>query len=55
LVEQDKTVLVVSHDPDLGKWVTRTVTLVDGRLVHQPPEAQPEMEDAAGPQEKRHA
>ena len=33
LVEQGKTVLMVTHDPDLASRVTRTVTLVDGAIV----------------------
>lgn len=37
LVDRGKTILLVSHDPDLAKWVTRIVTLVDGRLTEDKP------------------
>jgi putative ABC transport system ATP-binding protein len=33
LVEQGKTILVVTHDTDLAKRVTRTVTLADGEIA----------------------
>ena len=33
LVEQDKTILVVTHDNDLAEQATRIVTLADGEIV----------------------
>jgi len=35
LVEQGKTILVVTHDQDLSKRVMRTITLADGEIVDQ--------------------
>ena len=35
LVAQGKTILMVTHDRDLAKRVTRTITLADGEIVHQ--------------------
>ena len=34
LVAGDKTVLVVTHERDVARWVTRTVTLADGNIVN---------------------
>lgn len=33
LIESGKTILMVTHDPDLAERVNRTITLVDGRIV----------------------
>ena len=33
LVDQGKTILVVTHDRDLARSVTRTITLADGEIV----------------------
>jgi putative ABC transport system ATP-binding protein len=33
LVEEGKTILMVTHDRDLAKQVTRTITLADGEIV----------------------
>jgi putative ABC transport system ATP-binding protein len=33
LVENGKTILMVTHDADLARRVTRTITLADGRIV----------------------
>jgi putative ABC transport system ATP-binding protein len=35
LVSEDKTILMVTHDRDLSRRVTRTVTLADGRIVDE--------------------
>ena len=35
LVENDKTILMVTHDPDLAGRVTRTITLADGEIVDE--------------------
>jgi ABC-type lipoprotein export system ATPase subunit len=32
LVDQGKTVLVVSHERSIASWATRTVELVDGEI-----------------------
>ena len=33
LVEQGKTVIVVTHERDISNWVSRTVTLADGNII----------------------
>lgn len=33
LINEDKTVLIVTHERDISARVTRTVTLIDGRIV----------------------
>lgn len=33
LVEEDKTILMVTHDPDLAGRVTRVIRLLDGQIV----------------------
>ncbi|MBV7339343.1 ABC transporter ATP-binding protein [Chloroflexi bacterium TSY] len=35
LSKQGKTVLLVTHDKDVEKWATRTITLADGELVSE--------------------
>jgi len=35
LVGQGKTILMVTHDQDLAKRVTRTVTIADGRVINE--------------------
>lgn len=35
LVDQGKTIVVVTHDPDLAARVSRTVTLADGEIVDE--------------------
>ena len=35
LVQQGKTILMVTHDRDIMKWVKRTVLLSDGEIVKQ--------------------
>lgn len=35
LVEQGKTILMVTHDKDLSKRVMRTIVLADGEIVDQ--------------------
>jgi putative ABC transport system ATP-binding protein len=35
LVQQGKTILMVTHDRDIMKWVKRTVMLSDGEIVKQ--------------------
>jgi putative ABC transport system ATP-binding protein len=35
LVDEGKTILVVTHDRDLARRVTRIVTLADGEIVDQ--------------------
>lgn len=35
LVENNKTILMVTHDPDLAERVTRTITLADGEIVDE--------------------
>jgi putative ABC transport system ATP-binding protein len=35
LARQGKTILVVTHDPDLAKQASRTLLLVDGEVVHE--------------------
>ncbi|NBD35433.1 MAG: ATP-binding cassette domain-containing protein [Chloroflexi bacterium] len=35
LIEEDKTILMVTHDSDLAERVTRTIRLLDGRIVGQ--------------------
>jgi ABC-type lipoprotein export system ATPase subunit len=35
LARQGKTILVVTHDPDLAKRAFRTVLLVDGEVIHE--------------------
>lgn len=35
LAYQDKTIIVVTHDPDLAKRAFRTMLLVDGEAVHE--------------------
>ncbi|MCA9979643.1 MAG: ABC transporter ATP-binding protein, partial [Anaerolineales bacterium] len=37
LIDQGKTIFMVSHDRDLAHQVHRTLTLADGRLVASPP------------------
>lgn len=32
LAKEGKTVVVVTHDPDVARWMGRVITLVDGRL-----------------------
>jgi putative ABC transport system ATP-binding protein len=34
LVQQGKTILLVTHDRDLARQAARTVTLADGEIVH---------------------
>jgi putative ABC transport system ATP-binding protein len=34
LVDEGKTILMVTHDKDLSSRVTRTITLVDGDIAH---------------------
>ena len=41
LAAASKTVVMVTHAHDVSRWVTRTVTLADGRLVCPAPEASP--------------
>jgi ABC-type lipoprotein export system ATPase subunit len=36
LVEQGKTVLMVTHDPDLAKRASRTIVIADGEIVDTP-------------------
>ena len=36
LVDQGKTILMVTHDPDKARRVTRVVTIVDGEILGQP-------------------
>jgi putative ABC transport system ATP-binding protein len=33
LVQQGKTVLMVTHERDVTAWVSRTITLADGQIV----------------------
>lgn len=35
LVDQDKTILMVTHDRELASRVTRTITLADGQIVDE--------------------
>jgi putative ABC transport system ATP-binding protein len=35
LVKNGKTILMVTHDNDLARRVTRTITLADGQIVSQ--------------------
>jgi len=35
LVHQGKTVVVVTHDRDLARRATRTITLADGEIVSE--------------------
>jgi putative ABC transport system ATP-binding protein len=35
LVEQGKTILMVTHDGDLASRATRTIALADGSVVHR--------------------
>ncbi len=35
LVDQGKTIMMVTHDDDLAQRVTRTVTIADGRIVNE--------------------
>jgi putative ABC transport system ATP-binding protein len=35
LVEEGKTILMVTHDRDLAAKSTRTVTIADGEIIHQ--------------------
>jgi putative ABC transport system ATP-binding protein len=35
--EEGKTVIIVTHDPDLARRMGRTVTISDGRIVHGGP------------------
>jgi ABC-type lipoprotein export system ATPase subunit len=35
LVDAGKTILVVTHDRDLARRVTRTITLADGEIVDE--------------------
>jgi putative ABC transport system ATP-binding protein len=35
LVGRGKTILMVTHDRDLAKRVTRTITLADGEIIHE--------------------
>jgi putative ABC transport system ATP-binding protein len=41
LAAEGKTVVMVTHERDLGRFITRTVTLVDGEIVPDPPEKTP--------------
>ena len=34
LVEQGKTMLMVTHDKDLTQWATRTIVMADGQIVN---------------------
>ena len=34
LVDQGKTILMVTHDPDKAKRVTRVITITDGEIIH---------------------
>jgi putative ABC transport system ATP-binding protein len=43
LVEQGKTILMVTHDSDLASRATRTIALADGRVVPRP---MPEVEQS---------
>ncbi len=38
LVDQGKTILMVTHDPDKARRVTRVVTIVDGEILKTQPE-----------------
>ena len=38
LVDQGKTILMVTHDPDKARRVTRVVTIVDGEILKKQPE-----------------
>jgi len=35
LVEQGKTVLLVTHDSDIARRATRAITLADGEIVDE--------------------
>ncbi len=54
LVEQGKTILMVTHDKDLSKRVMRTITLADGEIVDQVVNSHTQQQSIRRTMEKAH-
>jgi len=55
LVDEGKTILIVTHDRDLVRRVTRTVTLADGEIVDEMVRERSKVPSLPATQENRHA
>jgi putative ABC transport system ATP-binding protein len=55
LVDEGKTILIVTHDRDLVRRVTRTVTLADGEIVDEMVRERSKVPSLPASQENRHA
>jgi len=55
LVDEGKTILIVTHDRDLVRRVTRTVTLADGEIVDEMVRERTKVPSLPATQENRHA
>jgi ABC-type lipoprotein export system ATPase subunit len=54
-VDEGKTILIVTHDRDLVRRVTRTVTLADGEIVDEMVRERSKVPSLPASQENRHA